>query len=55
MVQEASVRRVSAIGISAIVPAYNEAARIAPVLEVLTSYGGFDEVLVVDEAPRLTG
>jgi glycosyltransferase involved in cell wall biosynthesis len=44
MAQEASVRRISAI-----VPAYNEAARIAPVLEVLVSYPGFTEVLVVDD------
>ena len=55
MAQEAPVRRVSAdaeksaIKISAIVPAYNEAARIAPVLDVLVSYPGFVEVLVVDD------
>ena len=54
MAQEASVRRVSGfrtdtVGISAIVPAYNEAARIAPVLDVLVSYPGFAEVLVVDD------
>ena len=51
MAQEAPVRRVSAADpkISAIVPAYNEAARIAPVLDVLVSYPGFAEVLVVDD------
>lgn len=35
--------------ISAIVPAYNEAPRIARVLEVLTAYRGFHEVIVVDD------
>ncbi len=44
MAQEALLRRVSAI-----VPAYNEAARITPVLDVLVSYPGFAEVLVVDD------
>jgi glycosyltransferase involved in cell wall biosynthesis len=44
MAEEAPVRRVSAI-----VPAYNEAARITPVLDVLVSYPGFAEVLVVDD------
>lgn len=34
---------------SAIVPAYNEAGRIGPVLEVLTSYPGFAEVIVIDD------
>ena len=43
MAQEAPRR------VSAIVPAYNEAARIATVLDVLASYPGFDEVLVVDD------
>lgn len=36
-------------GVSAVVAAYNEADRIGPVLEVLTSYPGFDEVIVVDD------
>ncbi len=49
MAQEAPLRRLSASGISAIVPAYNEAARIAPVLDALVSYPGFAEVLVVDD------
>ena len=44
MAQETPVRRVSAI-----VPAFNEAARIAPVLDVLASYPGFSEVMVVDD------
>ncbi len=43
MAQEAPRR------VSAIVPAYNEAARIATVLDVLASYPGFAEVLVVDD------
>ncbi len=37
------------IGVSAVVAAYNEADRIGPVLEVLASYPGFDEVIVVDD------
>ncbi len=36
--------------ISAIVPAYNESARIGAVLSVLTSYPHFSEVIVVDDA-----
>jgi glycosyltransferase involved in cell wall biosynthesis len=44
MAEEAAHRHVSAI-----VPAYNEAARITPVLDVLVSYPGFAEVLVVDD------
>lgn len=35
--------------VAAIVPAYNEAPRIGPVLETLTSYPGFVEVVVVDD------
>ena len=35
--------------VSAIVPAYNEAPRIFPVLKTLLSYPGFQEVLVVDD------
>lgn len=34
---------------TAVVPAYNEAPRIGRVLDVLTTYGGFDEVIVVDD------
>jgi glycosyltransferase involved in cell wall biosynthesis len=44
MAQEAAVRRVSAV-----VPAFDEAARIGAVLEVLVSYPGFGEVVVVDD------
>jgi glycosyltransferase involved in cell wall biosynthesis len=44
MVEETPLRRVSAI-----VPAYDEAARIAPVLDALVSHPGIDEVLVVDD------
>jgi glycosyltransferase involved in cell wall biosynthesis len=44
MVEETPVRRVSAV-----VPAFEEAARISPVLEVLCSYPGFTEVVVVDD------
>ena len=44
MAEEAALRRVSAI-----VPAYNEAARIGTVLDVLVSYPGFAEVLVSDD------
>lgn len=36
-------------GVTAIVAAYNEATRIGVVLEVLTSYDGFAEVVVVDD------
>ncbi len=36
-------------GVTAIVAAYNEAPRIGGVLEVLTTYPGFDEVIVVDD------
>lgn len=36
-------------GVTAVVAAYNEADRIDPVLEVLTSYPRFDEVIVVDD------
>lgn len=36
-------------GVTAIVAAFNEAPRIARVLEVLTSYEGFEEVIVVDD------
>ena len=35
--------------VTAIVPAYNEGARIGRVLDVLTSYPGFAEVIVVDD------
>lgn len=35
--------------VTAIVPTYNEAERIGPVLEVLVSYPGFDQVIVVDD------
>ncbi len=35
--------------ITAIVPAHNEEERIGPVLSVLTSYQGFDEVIVVND------
>lgn len=35
--------------ISAIVPAYNEGARLAGVLELLCAYPGFAEVIVVDD------
>lgn len=35
--------------ITAIIPAYNEGARIAPVLEVVTTYSGFTEVIVIDD------
>ncbi len=37
--------------IAAIVPAYNEAPRIAPVLNVLSEYP-FDEIIVVDDGSR---
>ncbi|MDH4309752.1 MAG: glycosyltransferase, partial [Acidimicrobiia bacterium] len=36
-------------GVTAIVAAYNEAARIGRVLEVLTTFPGFVEVVVVDD------
>lgn len=36
-------------GITAIVPAYNEAERIGRVLDVLTGYPGFTEIIVVDD------
>ena len=36
-------------GVTAVVPAYNEAARIGQVLEVLTAYPGFREIIVVDD------
>jgi glycosyltransferase involved in cell wall biosynthesis len=36
-------------GISAIVPAYNESERIGTVLDTLTTYKGFSEVIVVDD------
>lgn len=36
-------------GVTAVVAAYNEAARIGVVLDVLTTYPGFDEVVVVDD------
>lgn len=35
--------------ITAVVAAYNEAPRLGVVLEVLTSYAGFDEVIVIDD------
>lgn len=38
--------------VTAIVPAYNEGERIGPVLEVLTSYLGFREVIVVDDGSK---
>lgn len=34
---------------TAIVPTYNEASRIARVLDILTTYPGFQEVIVVDD------
>lgn len=36
-------------GITAVVPAYNEASRIGRVLEVLTTYPTFKEIIVVDD------
>ncbi|GBD84813.1 poly-beta-1,6-N-acetyl-D-glucosamine synthase [bacterium BMS3Abin02] len=36
-------------GVTAIVAAYNEAPRIGRVLDVLTTYPGFEEVIVVDD------
>ncbi len=36
-------------GVTAVVAAYNEAARIGVVLDVLTTYEGFDEIVVVDD------
>ncbi|MBK5268247.1 MAG: glycosyltransferase family 2 protein [Acidimicrobiia bacterium] len=39
----------SSRGVTAVVAAYNEAARIGVVLDVLTSYNGFDKVVVVDD------
>ena len=36
--------------VTAIVPAYNEASRIGRVLEVLTTYPNFREIIVVDDA-----
>jgi glycosyltransferase involved in cell wall biosynthesis len=38
--------------VTAVVAAYNEATRISKVLEVLTTYPGFDEVLVVDDGSQ---
>ncbi len=38
--------------ISAIVPAYNEAPRLGAVLDILTSYPGFHEVIVVDDGSQ---
>ena len=38
--------------VAAIVPAYNEADRIGGVLGVLTSYGKFSEIIVVDDGSR---
>jgi glycosyltransferase involved in cell wall biosynthesis len=35
--------------VTAIVPAYNEAARLGRVLDVLTTYPGFAEVIVIDD------
>ena len=35
--------------ITAIIPAYNEAARIAGVLATITTYSKFDEIIVVDD------
>ena len=42
-------RKVSDKKITAIVPAYNEAARIGPVLDVLVSYPHFLEIIVIDD------
>jgi len=39
----------SAPSVTAIVPAYNEGARLAGVLKLLCAYPGFKEVLVVDD------
>lgn len=39
----------SRTGVTAIVAAFNEAPRIARVLDVLTTYPGFDQVIVVDD------
>ena len=36
-------------GVTAVVAAYNEAARVGVVLDVLTTYEGFDEIVVVDD------
>ena len=35
--------------VAAVIPAYNEAPRLGAVLEVLTSYPGFQEIIVVDD------
>ena len=35
--------------ITAVVPAYNEASRIGAVLEILTTYPGFKEIIVIDD------
>ncbi len=40
----------SAPPVSAIVPSFNEGKRIAQVLDILASYPGFQEVIVVDES-----
>ncbi len=37
------------LAVTAVVAAYNEAERIADVLEVLCGYAGFAEVVVVDD------
>ncbi len=42
-------RAMSNPSVTAIVPTYNEAPRIARVLDVLTTYPGFAEVIVVDD------
>ena len=35
--------------ITAIVPAYNEAVRIKHVLDVLTTYPGFSDIIIIDD------
>jgi len=42
----------SNLKVSAIVPAYNEAQRIGPVLQVLTNCAALDEVIVVDDGSK---
>ena len=36
-------------GVTAIIPAYNEAERLSDVLDVIVSYPGFSEIIVVDD------
>ena len=46
---ERMTRKTRTAAVTAIVPTYNEAARIGRVLDVLTAYPGFAEVIVVDD------